>query len=127
MKVALVGPRDVRAGEVGRVLDQLSDQDELVVTGALRGLVDVLLKRRPRSRRPRVTVEFMEQGRYSPDEARNRLAMRLVHAAVPPHEVVIVGDLEGEFVDALIQQAEKVPRPIPVVSGEDFVRERTEA
>lgn len=127
MKVALIGPYDVRAAEVGRVIDQFTDADELVTTGALRGLVDILVKRRPRARRPRVSVQHVESGRYEQAEARRRLAMRIVADQPPVHAIVIVGELDGEFVDALLDQAGRALHPIAVWSGEEFIKERVGA
>lgn len=131
VKVILVGPADVNAAEVGRVIDQFTDADELVTTGALRGLVDVLLKRKPRGRRPKVSIEFLEAGRYGEADAFERLSLRLVYGSPPPHAVVIVGELFGPFVDRLLADADAAARisgrPLPVWSGEDFVRERRSA
>lgn len=131
MKVVLVGPHDVSGAEVGRVIDQFTDADELVTTGALRHVVDRLVRRNPRARRPKITVEFIEAGRYYDTDAAERLAFRLVYASVPPHAIVVVGELEGAFGVALLAAAgiaaEHNQRPMPVWSGEDFVRERTTA
>lgn len=126
MRIVLLGHSGIEAAKVGRVLDYLTRGDTVVVTGALSGLAKLLLKRRPVSQRATLEVQLLEPNRYPGDEATIQLAAQLV-SFHRPHAIVLVGEPQPLLQEQVMRLAEAEVRPVPVVTGEDFVRERSMA
>lgn len=123
MKIVLLGDPQASWDELRPVLASLGEHDELVTTGALASRAEYLLKtyrRDHRQRPPTITVQRLETGKDKLDATRN-LAMQLI-AHHRPSQVVLIGEPDPVLQEETMHYADGAL--IPVISGEDFARER---
>lgn len=120
MKVLILGGTEVQP--VARVLDQLTDRDKLIVTGATHRLVEILLKRKKVRERPQLDVRLLET-HLDRERAIERLAMALANE--PELSVIVfAGDPNPELQERVMHFAALREPPVPVVDAADFVAER---
>lgn len=131
MKVVLLGG-GIMARDVAIVLDVLVHQDTLVTTGATKGIVEAMLRKRGRSKAlwPKLETQLLESERYDPDKARTQLAAQLVAggASAPPHVIVLAGEPDPVLQEEVMRfAAARTPQAIPIVTAEDFKASRVSA
>jgi hypothetical protein len=128
MKVVILGGDGDRWDELRAVVTQLGPDDEVVATGACASRVEYLLKayrRDHRQRPPQLQVERLDVPRYDRAKAITLLAAALVTHHMPG-AVVLVGEPEPELQEEVMRfAAAHLPRPVPVWTAGEFVRERS--
>jgi len=119
----LLGDPQATWEEIRTVLENLDEHDEIVTTGATASRVEYLIKRYRndhRRRPPTITVQRIVTGGDKAEATRN-LAMQLV-GHHRPAQVVLVGEPDPTLQEETMHYA--AGALIPVISGDEFARER---